>query len=226
MSIDNDHDDFVVAFLGDLGEYLPEGERTYWRAFNVPPQGGMSETSFRRAILAQFAASKSVDLRFRKSYREILRRWPERFGWTLFREPERGDTQLLATIRRTLHNSDSEFEDIVRTLAKLLVDSLNEEALVKESGKGERDEKGITKFDRWLRHASYPEAARDIGFLRTLQEVRSKGAAHRKGADYERTLDRAFGTKRRSAAADDLLQRAVLMLDGLIDFASREHGPA
>ena len=40
MAIDNQHDDKVCAWLGDLGRDLPYQERLHWRAHNIPPLGG------------------------------------------------------------------------------------------------------------------------------------------------------------------------------------------
>jgi hypothetical protein len=47
--IDNDLRSHVVVFLGDLGRDLPYEERLHWRQFNVAPEGGVSETNFRRS---------------------------------------------------------------------------------------------------------------------------------------------------------------------------------
>src|SRR5690606_25583275 len=73
---------------------------------------------------------------------------------------------------------------------KVLVDALNERALIKELGSKVEDEKGIDKFARWLAAAGYPEVDRDRDFLKRLQRLRSKSAAHRKGSDYQAMLAR------------------------------------
>jgi hypothetical protein len=51
LRMDNDSPDRVVVFLGDLGRDLPKSERDYWRSFNVAPEGSMSQTGIRRALL-------------------------------------------------------------------------------------------------------------------------------------------------------------------------------
>jgi len=222
LRMDNDSPDTVIVWLGDLGLYLPAAERDYWRAFNVPPTRPISESTYRRAILGQFADSASADLRFRIAYRRVGEAWRERYGWPLFREPEPGDAHLLDAVRLPLHDTETELEDVIRTLAKLLVDSLNEADLARPLPQGPADEKGIAKLGRWLTQAGYPHIDRDINFFRDLQLVRSKVAAHRKGADYEKALDRAFGTKRKADAAQDLLARSLLTLQDLTTFASNE----
>ena len=59
--IDNDLEAHVVVFLGDLGRDLPYEERLHWRQFNVAPEGGVSETNFRRSFLAQFADAEAAE---------------------------------------------------------------------------------------------------------------------------------------------------------------------
>jgi len=42
MSLDNHLDDYVVAWLGDLGRDLPYQEQLHWRSHNVAPTGRVS----------------------------------------------------------------------------------------------------------------------------------------------------------------------------------------
>jgi hypothetical protein len=170
--------------------------------------------------LGEWASAQSVDLQFRVVYQQVREAWRSRFGWPLFLDPEPADTHLIDQVRRPLHNTEAELEDLVRTLAKLLVDSLNEAELVRPLTPGPTGERGIAKFERWLQHVGYPDAGRDIALLRNLQTVRSKAAAHRKGSDYEKALDRALGPKRGSAAGNDLLVQSVTMLRDLLAFAA------
>lgn len=37
LRIDNNHKDYVIVFLGDLGSHLSQNEQLYWRHFNIPP---------------------------------------------------------------------------------------------------------------------------------------------------------------------------------------------
>lgn len=109
-------------------------------------------------------------------------------------------------------------------LAKLLVDFLNEAALEKDLAAGPDGERGIAKLKRWLVQAGYPEAEREVGFLQGLQAIRSKGVAHRKGSDYEKTLTRVVGEKRGAAASTQLLGDALAFVRGLARFAQPVDG--
>jgi hypothetical protein len=225
LRLDNDTQETVVVWLGDLGRDLPAAERDYWLAFNVPPSGGISETNFRRAILGQWADPKSSDLRFRRAHQELNEVWRQRFGWAIFRDPERCDQHLLEGVRRPLHDTDTEFEDLVRILTRLLVDSLDEAALSRDLPAGPKDEKGISKLERWLKQSGYPEVDQTISFLRALQSVRSKGTAHRKGSDYEKELSKAIGPVRKAEAGNYVLVEALQVILSLRAFAGPDQHP-
>ena len=188
LRLDNDHPDHVTVFLGDLGRDLPESERTYWQTFNVVPTGGLSQTHFRRAFLGQWAGPNLPDLRFKSAYGRFNRKWRERFGWVLFKEPESDDVHVLQRLRIPLNDSQPEFEDQVMGLAKVMVDALNESAIQQQLPTKVKGEKGIGKMDRWMGQEGYPSAERDIAFLRRLQRLRSKLTAHRKGSDHQQVL--------------------------------------
>ncbi|MEW5994955.1 MAG: hypothetical protein AB1744_11245, partial [Candidatus Zixiibacteriota bacterium] len=72
LRMDNDHTDYVVVWLGDLGSDLSEVERNYWLSFNIPPEGRkISMTNFRRAIMAEFADPVRPDLVFKQLYKRF-----------------------------------------------------------------------------------------------------------------------------------------------------------
>ncbi|MBZ5726527.1 MAG: hypothetical protein LAP87_16195 [Acidobacteriia bacterium] len=186
--VDNDLDSRVVVFLGDLGRDLPYEERLHWRQFNIAPEGGISETNFRRSFLAQFADSQSSDLTFRQEYADTSHCWQEAHGWALFLAPSAGDSHLLNTVRIPVTNSQAELDEQVGYLTKLLVDSLNERELDARSGIRDEGAKGITKLERFLQKIGFSERQAFIQLLRNLQALRSAGSAHRKGSAYDKTL--------------------------------------
>ena len=188
LQIDNDHPDHVVVFLGDLGRDLPESERPYWQTFNVVPTGRPSRTVMKRSFLALPADPEAPDLGFKLAYSRFNAKWHERFGWVLFKEPEPDDAHILQRLRVPLNDSQPEFEDQVMGLAKVSIDALNERALQEQLPPKSKDEKGISKLERWMHQQQYPSVDRDIAFLRRLQRLRSKLTAHRKGSDYAQVL--------------------------------------
>jgi len=228
VQIDNNHPTHIVVFLGDLGRDLPYEERLHWKQFNVPPEGGVSKTNFRRSFLAEFAPPEAEDLVFRTEYQSLNTAWRDAMGWFLFLQPEAGDEYVLATVLVPVTNSQSELDQQILALTKLLVDSLNEEALASHAGPGQKAEKGITKLERFLGSRGFPDAVTVIQFLRDLQALRSAGAGHRKGHRYDEILARlGASTQRSSEFMEHLLRKATDVIRTLGDHfcrATRQRG--
>jgi hypothetical protein len=168
-----------------LGRDLDFEEQTYWKLFNVTPGGRQpSETNFQRAFLAQFADPAAPDLRFKQDYTQLNETWTKKFGWPIFRPPHEADAHILRQLHVPI--TESEFDVQLLFLVKLLIDSLNEGELTRASLGGQPDEKGISKFKRYLEDQKYPNTTRDINLLRTLQDLRSSGAAHAKGKNFDK----------------------------------------
>ena len=211
--IDNDLKSHVVVFLGDLGRDMPYEERLHWRTFNVPPEGGISKTNFRRSVMAQFADGEAADLTFRREYQRLRAAWRKAQGWDLFLPPEIGDSHLLETVRIPATNSQPEMDEQVGQLAKLLVDSLNERDLEKRVSALKEGSKGISKLHAFFEQTSFAHRAHAIQFLRDLQTLRSTGTAHRKGSSYDDAIARlGLDPADRREAVRQLLSGACAVL--------------
>ena len=214
--IDNDLDSYVVVFLGDLGRDLPYEERLHWRQFNVPPEGGVSETNFRRSILAQPADPKAPDLVFRHEYSNVMAEWERAQGWPLFLTPSSGDEHLLKTIRIPVSNSQAELDEQISHLTKLLVDSLNERELEARAIDLEKGTKGIGKLAKFLEATQFPQSQLVVQFLRDLQTLRSTGSAHRKGSGYNKIITRlGIQSSSKPDAFRRILEEATTALQAL-----------
>ena len=114
-----------------------------------------------------------------------------------------------------MSESNTEFEDSISILAKLLTDGLNDKEIQSRLPSRVKDEKSIAKLERWMKQEGYEHVDRDIKLLRDVQTLRSRVAAHRKGSDYEQTLEKILGAQRGRVAIITLLERANLFLDGM-----------
>ena len=221
IQVDNNHPTHVVVFLGDLGRDLPYRERLHWKQFNVPPpaDAGISETCFRRSFLAEFAEPESVDLVFRQEYQRLNTAWREKMGWPLFRDPEPEDEHILQAIHIPVTNSQCELDEQILWLTKLLVDSLNEDELAKALPEKRENEKGISKLERFLKSKGFTCEEEVIQFLKDIWSLRSRGAAHRKGADYQKELQRLGLTGKKGADVMEILfTKALAVLRILREF--------
>jgi len=189
IRIDNDHEDYVVAWLGDLGRDLSENERSYWISYNIPPLGRkISKTNYTRSIRGWFANPRKADLAFKLEYRIFRDDFARAMGWDFFLELHDADQYCFRSLHAPLTENGAEFDDNLINLTKLLVDSLNESEIAKRLTSSVADEKGITKLKRYFEENNLPDGLPHIEFLRKLQELRSTSAAHRKGKKFERAL--------------------------------------
>jgi len=214
--VDNDLESYVAVFLGDLGRDLPYEERLHWRQFNIPPEGGVSETNFRRSFLNQFTEPTAPDLVFRLQYSQFSADWNAVFGWPFYLAPEVGDAHLLDTIRIPVTNSQQEMDEQVLHLTKLVVDSLNEKEIAAAAGELSKGSKGIDKLAAFFSSTQFDAGESIIQFIRDLQLLRSTGSGHRKGSLYEKTIARlGVDPSRKPDAVARLLEEAVGALQAL-----------
>ena len=186
ISIDNDHDDYVVVFLGDLGRDLNEKERHHWLGYNTPPHGRtLSKSQFRRSFMAEWSEAESVALVFKRKYLEFNCEFVKQRGWYFFSPLHADDEHCLKSLRLP-GNNIVEFEEALKWLVKLLVDSLNEKALSSYINNLEKGDKGITKAQKFFERLNVEGFQKHIEFLRTIQDLRNKAIAHRKGSSYEK----------------------------------------
>jgi hypothetical protein len=214
--IDNDLQSSVAVFLGDLGRDLPYEERLHWRQFNIPPEGGISETNFRRSFLAQFTEPRAADLVFKDEYRRFSADWTAKFGWSFFLPLAPGDAHLADTIRIPVTNSQGEMDEQVLCLTKLLVDSLNERDLARAVTSLPEGAKGIAKLDAYFQANGFEDGKAIVQFLRDLQLLRSTGSGHRKGSAYDKTVAKlGVDPRRKPDAVSRLLKEGVAMIRAL-----------
>lgn len=189
LRMDNDHTDFVVVFLGDLGRDLSEAERSYWLSFNIAPEGQtISQTTFKRGFLAQFADPEKPDLVFKHEYIYFNRTFLESTGWDFFLPLHDHDEHFLTGLRLLSKKNQAEFDSQLIALTKVLVDSLNEKEIAKGLTTLAENDKGITKLEKFFVERGAATYQPHVKFLRVLQDLRSKSAAHRKGSSYEKLI--------------------------------------
>ena len=189
MDIDNHHADKVCAWLGDLGRDLPYNEQLHWRAYNIPPERGMSEIYLGRQLMVQAMESDQPDLLFKYQYDELQKLCRENLGWHLLQPLVSDDQHHLQSLRIPATDEQRDFDELVLSLTKILIDSLHVKrlnSLLSDAQKEGVGEGSIARLEAVLSSRNVEGTAENIAFLRKLQSLRSSSSAHRKGSRYKK----------------------------------------
>ena len=218
IQIDNHHDDKICAWLGDLGRDLPYKEQLRWKAYNFASEGGVSKTYYRRQILNHPTDSDRPDHIFQRRLSELEKACQEQLGWPLILPLKPNDNYHLQSIRVQSTDEQRDFDELVLGLAKILIDSLNEEQLKMLIPHAQRKSLtgSISRLEAALAACDVSNANEHVSFLRKLQALRSAGSAHRKGNDYDE-IAKKFGVDSQDLRTvfTGILKKAVVFLDYL-----------
>ncbi|QAY67309.1 hypothetical protein [Paenibacillus protaetiae] len=213
LRIDNNHPSFVIVYLGDLGRDLPDKEQTYWKSFNIPPDGQMSSVKFKRDFLAEWTSPESSDLIFKLTFETFQKLWLEHYRWNFFKPLESKDEHHYKSLRIPLTNDQSEFDQQVLSLVKIIIDSLNEKEIERLIVVDDPKIKGLSKLELLMKQRNIAGFEVHIKFLRNLYELRSSGVGHRKGKNYEKICKVfAIGEKDLRGVFNEILNSAVQLI--------------
>ena len=195
MRIDNHHDNKVIVWLRELCS-LPYTEQLHWQSRNILPEGGLSKIYFERNVKGLFTDSNQPDHLFKDRYQDLQQESEKYLGWQLLRPLNPRDQHHFKGLRIPSTDEQRDFDELVLSLTKMLIDSLNQKELKKLiSLKQEQNltpdqkeslKKSIGCLEIALNSCGVEDAADHIAFLRKLQKLRSTGSAHLKGNNYQK----------------------------------------
>ena len=182
LRIDNNHREYVVVFLRELGMGLPQREQDHWRLHNIaPPGSGLSAAAQGRWIEGEWTDPDSPEWQFKQSYDEFRTRCRQELGWDLWRDaPDPDGSPLLYRVRMPLTGTVEELNELARLLDLVLVEALNTTELKQQLGASNR-RGSIKLLGAWLAKIGYTQTERDIHLLRRIHDLRN-AASHRHDA--------------------------------------------
>lgn len=185
--IDNESNEYVSAYLGDLGKNLSKKEQMHWKNYNITIDGRLSESKFRSDFLSRFSSSESPVFIFQNEYKKLNETFKEKFGYPLFLTLHNDDKYILKTLRIPLLESQAEFDQEILALVKLIIDSVNVRGVeMLLSSETEKLSGSISKLKALFSQYELIDYEDKIKFLRNLQELRSSSVAHKKGENYNK----------------------------------------
>ena len=218
IEIDNEHKDMVSVYLGDLGRDLPVQEHSHWKQYNIATDARLSTNAVKRDFLCAFTQPEISDLRFKSNFKQFVNTWREQYQWDLFLPLSQNDEYNFKTLHLPITDGQEEFDHLVLSLVKTMIDSLNEKEIVKQFKNPTDLKGGISKLEYWLSELNLPDYQQQIKFLRNLQELRSTGTGHRKGKGYEKAAG-VFGLNTDNYV--DVFDRILLQANAFILFLAK-----
>ena len=197
ITIDTNTRDLIQVWLVDLSD-IPYHEQQHWKLHNVPPEGGITESRIQRDLYAKFAESDGIVPQLKRTLSEFQEEFANRFGFKPFMQLRQADKFIENTFRIPLNNEVPEFEQQIGYLAKMFPDSIDITSIKRKMSANGVDstemqkigDKKIVALESFLK--SYNMSTEIIDSLHKIQEIRSKGTAHRKSREYEK-VERKYG---------------------------------
>jgi hypothetical protein len=173
----------VHTFIGDMG-HLPFSEQLYWKSFNEAPRGQISKRSYENDFLGVYSSEIEPLDELKRILRAIdLQSLP----WFRIH-----DTTLIDQIHYPLTTSLKTWTDVLITMAKCIVESLNKSYLERSAKNLSRA--GDPKFGsiKWLGElligleVDADQVSMLVDPFVQVQMLRSKLAAHAGGNEAEK----------------------------------------
>ena len=202
LRLDNDRtDNYVIAVLVDLGK-IPYKEQQHWKQYNIvpPADASISETTQKRWFEGEPCdTSNAPDHLFKFQLHKTNDLWKQKFGWELFKPLAKKDQHHLESLHTmSVRDNDKEFDALIQSVTKIVIDSLNEKEITKATDDSNNDvasflkskdcsaakdlKGGIAKFEALL--ISLGQSNTDIIVqFKDIQELRSTTVAHRKSSN-------------------------------------------
>lgn len=186
LPIDNEKDNVVNAWLGDLGKELPYAEQLHFGSYNIPPSG-MGNAFVRGQTMGEFCDSTNPIDCFIREYDNLRVESMRVLGWDLLLALTDEDEHYIKALKLLTHGEQKEFDEQILSLSKILNDSLNVEKL-KAFATSQTIVGSINILEEVMKNQGFTGYSTHISCLREIQAIRSASTAHRKGENYSKII--------------------------------------
>lgn len=211
LRLDNDRtDNYVVAVLVDLGK-IPYKEQQHWKQYNIVPpvDASISETTQKRWFWGEPCdTSNAPDHLFKFQLQKTNDIWVSIFGWELFKSLAKKDQHHLESLHTmSERDNDKEFDGLIQSITKIVIDSLNEKEITNATDGSNNDvisflkskncsapkdlKGGIAKLEAFLIFLGQSNCD-IIAHFKDIQELRSTTVAHRKSSNPDKKQQELF----------------------------------
>jgi len=191
-------DKIVHVLLKSLGK-IPIEEQYHWKKYNIKPRGGWSKDFFDNRMNLKFTDEAPTFLKNRLVINDLF---DKTYGFKLFTELVGEDAYIPQTILpMLLREQQSEFDEEVVKLSKLMIDYIDKKSLEKNTvwrPINDNEDKSLHYFEHFLKEKFNEDIiiSEIISRLRLIQRIRSgHGGAHKKSSNYKRNIMKELGVE-------------------------------
>lgn len=132
LRCDNDNDSYVVAFLKDIKD-LPYKDQCIWKSENIHPDGRLFSSLFINTIIKGRwnGESNSLDFIFRDLFIDLKDKWFKKYNWHIFKQLNNLQESTLDNISLVYVDDATQLENLIKSVALLFQESINDTALEK-----------------------------------------------------------------------------------------------
>lgn len=172
-------ENIVSVWLGDLGR-IPYDEQKYWKAYNIPPKGGMDKKFVDRQLRNKWTDASRIESKLVPTLNKFNALINSKFGDIIFKVLSDTDKEIYNTFMLPTNFSMPEYQSFLMKLCKLVSESINVPLIKKVMGeKFDDNVKGsILQLGMFLEYTDIDNERRISTCIKKAQDSRNKLAGH------------------------------------------------
>lgn len=193
IKCDTCNNDYIWTYLKDI-RCLPYSEQQYWKAYNIQPiENGKSQYYIDAIENGCWNPKQTLpDYLFRDYIYSLNQTWNKKFGWALFLPLSNAQRNMIYRLFSLTEQNCEALSNFLMSFNLVLSESINNEALNDYPIEFVKDEKSISKLEKFLEFQGI-ENSEFITFLKNLNSLRSKVTnTHRSSTKFDKRALKSF----------------------------------
>lgn len=212
-------ENIVSVWLGDLGR-IPYKEQQYWKAYNIPPKGGMDQKFIDRQLRNKWTDASRIEAKLVPTLNKLNAIISEKYGDVIFKVLSDADKEIYNTFMLPTNYSMPEYQSFLLKLCKLVSESINTSLIKKSMGENfDENVKGsVLQLGMFLEHIGIDKERKISSSIKKVQDSRNKLAGHSASLkEYNKVWGREKDEKINSIAdARNLLENIISSIEYVI----------
>jgi len=212
-------ENIVSVWLGDLGR-IPYEEQQYWKAYNIPPKGGMDQKFIDRQLRNKWTDASRIESKLVPTLNKLNAIISEKYGDVIFKVLSDADKEIYNSFMLPTNYSMPEYQSFLLKLCKLVSESINTSLIKKSMGEDfDENVKGsVLQLGMFLEYIGIDKERKISSSIKKVQDSRNKLAGHSASLkEYNKVWGREKDEKINSIAdARNLLENIISSIEYVI----------